>query len=93
MPVAFCLGPDEQLRVVGPAAGGSFALDGQRALINPGSVGQPRDGDPDASYLILDPDAVTVTWHRVAYDIAAVQAAIRAAGLPGRLADRLAFGA
>ena len=56
-------------------------------------MGQPRDGDPDASYLILDPEAATVTWHRVAYDIAAVQAAIRAAGLPGRLADRLAYGA
>ena len=93
VPVAFCLGPDQQLRVVGPGAGGSLTLDGQRALINPGSVGQPRDGDPDASYLILDPDTATVTWHRVAYDIAAVQAAIRAAGLPGRLADRLAFGA
>ena len=63
------------------------------SLVNPGSVGQPRDGDPDASYLVLDPDTATVTWHRVAYDIPAVQAAIRAAGLPGRLADRLAFGA
>ena len=93
VPVAFCLGPDERLRVVAAGSGGSLELDGQRALINPGSVGQPRDGDPDASYLILDPEAATVTWHRVAYDIASVQAAIRAAGLPRRLADRLAFGA
>jgi predicted phosphodiesterase len=93
VPVAFCLGPDGQLRVVAPGPGGQLELDGQRALINPGSVGQPRDGDPDSSYLILDPDAATVTWHRVAYDIPAVQAAIRAAGLPGRLADRLAYGA
>ena len=93
VPVAFCLGPDEGLRVVAPGAGGSLALDGQRALINPGSVGQPRDGDPDASYLVLDPETATVTWHRVAYDVASVQAAIRAAGLPRRLADRLAFGA
>ncbi len=93
VPVAFCLGPDERLRVVAPASGGSLGLDGQRALINPGSVGQPRDGDPDASYLVLDPENATVTWHRVAYDVPAVQAAIRAAGLPGRLADRLAFGA
>ena len=93
VPIAFCLGPDERLRVVAPGDGGTIELDGQRALINPGSVGQPRDGDPDASYLVLDPDTVTVTWHRVSYDIAAVQAAIRAAGLPGRLADRLAYGA
>jgi len=93
VPIAFCLGPDERLRVVAPGSGGQLELDGQRALINPGSVGQPRDGDPDSSYLILDPEAATVTWHRVAYDIPAVQAAIRAAGLPARLADRLAFGA
>lgn len=93
VPVAFCLGLDERLRVVAPGPGGTLELEGQRALINPGSVGQPRDGDPDASYLVLDPEAATVTWHRVVYDIPAVQAAIRAAGLPGRLADRLAFGA
>jgi diadenosine tetraphosphatase ApaH/serine/threonine PP2A family protein phosphatase len=62
-------------------------------LLNPGSVGQPRDGDPRAAYLVLDLSLGRVTWHRVAYDIGPVQAAIRAAGLPGRLADRLAFGA
>ena len=93
VPVAFSLGADRRLAVVVPAGGDSLGLDGQRSLINPGSVGQPRDGDPDASYLLLDPDSVTMTWHRVAYDIPAVQAAIRAAGLPHRLADRLAFGA
>jgi len=93
VPVAFCLAKDEPLRVVSPGDGDSLGLGGQRALINPGSVGQPRDGDPDASYMILDPDAETVTWYRVPYDVASVQAAIRAAGLPGRLADRLAFGA
>jgi diadenosine tetraphosphatase ApaH/serine/threonine PP2A family protein phosphatase len=60
--------------------------------VNPGSVGQPRDGDPDASYLILDPEAGVVTWHRVAYDIAAVQQAMREAGLPGSLISRLAVG-
>ncbi len=65
----------------------------ERRLINPGSVGQPRDGDPRASYLVLDLPDGRVTWHRVDYDIATVQAAIRAAGLPDRLADRLALGA
>lgn len=93
VPVAFCLAPDDSMRIVEPGDGGTLGLDGQRALINPGSVGQPRDGDPDASYLILDPETATVTWHRVPYDVAVVQAAIRAAGLPVRLADRLAFGA
>jgi len=93
VPVAFSLMPDERLRIVEPASGDSLALAGMPSLVNPGSVGQPRDGDPEASYLVLDPDTATVTWHRVAYDFAAVQAAIRAAGLPGRLADRLAFGA
>jgi diadenosine tetraphosphatase ApaH/serine/threonine PP2A family protein phosphatase len=64
-----------------------------RVLLNPGSVGQPRDGDPRAAYLVLDLEARRATWHRVAYDIATVQTAIRRAGLPARLADRLAVGA
>jgi diadenosine tetraphosphatase ApaH/serine/threonine PP2A family protein phosphatase len=63
-----------------------------RLLLNPGSVGQPRDGDPRASYLILDTDAATATWQRVAYDVAAVGAAMRSAGLPARLAERLRYG-
>jgi diadenosine tetraphosphatase ApaH/serine/threonine PP2A family protein phosphatase len=92
VPVAFWAGADDALRVIAPDRGDSVELDGQRALINPGSVGQPRDGDPDAAYLVLDPDRAAVTWHRVPYDIPTVQAAIRAAGLPGRLADRLAYG-
>lgn len=93
VPIAFCLAPDDSMRIVAPGDGGTLGLDGQRALINPGSVGQPRDGDPDASYLVLDPETATVTWHRVPYDVAVVQAAIRAAGLPVRLADRLGYGA
>jgi diadenosine tetraphosphatase ApaH/serine/threonine PP2A family protein phosphatase len=73
--------------------GSSLELGRTRALLNPGSVGQPRDGDPRAAYLVLDTDAGLVRWHRVPYEIAPVQAAIRAAGLPPRLADRLAVGA
>ena len=68
--------------VVGPGPGSTLDLAGRRTLLNPGSVGQPRDGDPRASYLVLDPDAGTVSWQRVAYDIRSVQDAIRAAGLP-----------
>lgn len=72
-----------------------LSLSGGRWLLNPGSVGQPRDGDARASYLRLTEDADgqrTVTLHRVAYDIASTQAKILAAGLPPRLAARLEFG-
>jgi predicted phosphodiesterase len=67
-------------------------LDERRAFLNPGSVGQPRDGDPTASYLILDTAAGRATWQRVAYDVAATQTAMLAAGLPPRLARRLSYG-
>jgi len=63
-----------------------------RWLVNPGSVGQPRDGDPRAAYAVVDLGARTVTLHRVVYDVAAAQASIRAAGLPELLATRLAEG-
>jgi predicted phosphodiesterase len=61
-------------------------------LINPGSVGQPRDGDPRAAYALYDPAARVVEYHRAAYDIAAAQRKIRAAGLPEILALRLETG-
>ncbi|MGA2328986.1 MAG: metallophosphoesterase family protein [Bryobacteraceae bacterium] len=61
-------------------------------LINPGSVGQPRDGDPRAGYAIYDPDTRLVEFRRVPYDVRAAQAKIREAGLPELLADRLEFG-
>lgn len=63
-----------------------------RYVINPGSVGQPRDGDARASYAILDEATHTLTIRRVTYDIATAQRKIRAAGLPSILADRLAVG-
>ena len=71
---------------------GRLALDGRRMILNPGSVGQPRDGDPRSSYMLIDTDAAEATWHRVEYDIGATQAAIVAAGLPPHLARRLSFG-
>jgi predicted phosphodiesterase len=61
-------------------------------LINPGSTGQPRDGDPRAAWLTLDTEAWSVTWKRAEYDIAGAQAAIRAARLPDSLAERLQYG-
>lgn len=68
-------------------------LDKDRAasllLLNPGSVGQPRDGDPRAAYATLHTDSLRVQFHRVEYDVGAAARAVRDAGLPGLLADRL----
>jgi diadenosine tetraphosphatase ApaH/serine/threonine PP2A family protein phosphatase len=63
-----------------------------RYLINPGSVGQPRDGDPRAAYAILDVAAGVIELRRVAYDVASAQRRILDAGLPASLARRLATG-
>jgi putative phosphoesterase len=65
---------------------------GERMVVDPGSVGQPRDGDPRAAYALVDTDTGGVTLERVAYDVAETQRRIRARGLPGFLADRLAVG-
>jgi diadenosine tetraphosphatase ApaH/serine/threonine PP2A family protein phosphatase len=64
---------------------------GYRAIINPGSVGQPRDGDPRASYLVYDSDE-GFEFRRVPYNIAETQRKIQMYGLPARLAERLATG-
>jgi diadenosine tetraphosphatase ApaH/serine/threonine PP2A family protein phosphatase len=91
IPVAFIEDGDDVERL-SPRDGSTLDLRGQRALVNPGSVGQPRDGDPRSSYLVLDTATASITWHRVEYDIEAVQAAMRAAGLPGFLVSRLSIG-
>ena len=61
-------------------------------VVNPGSVGQPRDRDPRAAYAVVDLDELTVEEHRVDYDVEAVQRAVREAGLPEKIADRLELG-
>jgi diadenosine tetraphosphatase ApaH/serine/threonine PP2A family protein phosphatase len=61
-------------------------------ILNPGSVGQPRDGDARAAWLLLDTSAWTAQWRRVEYDIAGAAASIRAARLPDSLAERLEYG-
>ena len=63
-----------------------------RLLLNPGGVGQPRDGDPRASWMILDDETKEFTYRRLEYPVEPAQKAIRAAGLPGVLADRLSEG-
>ena len=65
---------------------------GRKYFVNVGSVGQPRDNNPKASYAVYDLDEGSIELRRLDYDIAAAQTKIRAAGLPERLAERLALG-
>jgi diadenosine tetraphosphatase ApaH/serine/threonine PP2A family protein phosphatase len=74
-----------------PKPGEKYSMK-DRAILNPGSVGQPRDRDPRAAYALLDPDGLTWEPRRVAYDISSVQQQILNAGLPPRHAERLAGG-
>jgi diadenosine tetraphosphatase ApaH/serine/threonine PP2A family protein phosphatase len=81
----------------GPYPGSPDVLDltsGGPYLVNPGSVGQPRDGDTFASYVLVEEatDGARVAYRFVEYDVETAQDKIRAAGLPGMLADRLAYG-
>ena len=78
-------------RVTSTLGRGTVALRG-RALVNPGSVGQPRDRDPRGAWAILDTEERTVEFMRTAYDVAETQRRIRDRGLPAFLADRLASG-
>jgi predicted phosphodiesterase len=75
-----------------PEDGLVVELGEERLAINPGGVGQPRDGDPRSSYAVLDTDSGTIAFHRVEYDIAQTQQRMLAAGLPEALAARLEFG-
>ncbi|HVM29220.1 MAG TPA: metallophosphoesterase family protein [Candidatus Limnocylindrales bacterium] len=72
--------------------GAALELAARRALLNPGSVGQPRDGDKRASGMVIDTDNHTVEWRRAEYDIGNVQELMREAGLPRRLVQRLELG-
>jgi predicted phosphodiesterase len=74
-------------------AGTEIAFGGNPWLLNPGSVGQPRDGDARAAWLLLDLDADKASFYRVDYAIAETQAEIRDAGLPPVLGERLSSGA
>ncbi len=67
-------------------------LEGRRLIINPGGVGQPRDGDPRASYAIYDSDEGAIYHYRIPYDIAVTQQRMAKRGLPLSLAERLSFG-
>jgi diadenosine tetraphosphatase ApaH/serine/threonine PP2A family protein phosphatase len=93
VPAAFRLA--ETLLPVGPLRGDRFRLQiepAARYLVNCGAVGQPRDGDPRASFALLDTTGSTLTIVRVPYDVVGAQTKIIEAGLPDVLAHRLAIG-
>jgi diadenosine tetraphosphatase ApaH/serine/threonine PP2A family protein phosphatase len=94
VPAAFKLEGDE-LQVMAAPRGPRFRIpmtSDAKYLVNCGAVGQPRDGDPHAAFGLVNTDDHTLTILRVAYDVAAAQAKIIAAGLPEVLAQRLAVG-
>jgi predicted phosphodiesterase len=91
LPIAY-IEQDGRLETMSPGSGSQLDFGGRRVLLNPGSVGQPRDGIPTSGWMLLDTDAGTATWRRTAYDISDVQAAMTRLGLPERLVARLAYG-
>jgi predicted phosphodiesterase len=95
IPVLFVQEDDHQsgCRTLVPPFPGPISLEtGGRFILNPGSVGQPRDGNPFASYAILDTERMTWEHHRVPYPIEITQERMRARNLPPRLIERLEFG-
>ncbi|MDP9350125.1 MAG: metallophosphatase family protein [Chloroflexota bacterium] len=92
VPLVFVQDRDGQVLAGTPQDGMLLKLASERVLVNPGSVGQPRDGDPRAAYAVVDSEQMTVEFHRVEYDIAETQKRMRAAGASGWLTERLAYG-
>jgi predicted phosphodiesterase len=83
---------DDGLRETPGVAGSPAPLRDGRLMLNPGSVGQPRDGNPASSYLVVDREAGTAEFRRVRYDIGRTQALMREARLPNWLVERLSLG-
>lgn len=75
-----------------PSQGEAIEIDDERLIINPGSVGQPRDGDPWAAYMILDTEERILEYHRIPYDVALTGRLMMERGLPESLINRLGFG-
>lgn len=94
-PVVFRLindGNNDSCEAFPPSLDGPLELGPVRSLINPGSVGQPRDGDPRASYLLLDTVKLTIQHCRIEYAVDRTQAKMERNGLPDRLVARLMYG-
>jgi predicted phosphodiesterase len=92
-PIIFrCAEPSGRCEIVEPSYGELITLGDERWLINPGGVGQPRDGDPRASYVLFDSEEDTIEYRRVSYPIEETQDLMLSLGLPPRLAWRLSMG-
>jgi predicted phosphodiesterase len=81
-----------RMDVVPAEPGDPLSVQGGRLLVNPGSVGQPRDGNPASSYAVIDTEVETVQFRRVRYDIERTQRLMREVDLPPRLVERLSYG-
>ena len=92
IPVLIAEQKGDDLFVHTPTYTETIYLEGTRAIINPGSVGQPRDADPRAAYALLNSEDLTWKFHRVDYPIEDTQEQMRTLGLPEALAARLAYG-
>lgn len=92
VPRVFLEQPDGRTKVFDAREGDVLDLSSGRMILNPGGVGQPRDGDPRAAYGLLDTDDRTFTFFRTPYDVDVTQRKMREAGLPEPLAARLALG-
>jgi len=92
IPFSWTLTGEGAMEAVGVPPGGVLDVSEGRWLVNPGSVGQPRDHDARAAWALLDLEARTITFRRTPYDVAAAQNAILRAGLPALLATRLSEG-
>lgn len=84
--------PTHKFEISIPVPNQPIRIDDERLIINPGSVGQPRDGDPEAAYMIFEEEEGLLRYHRVPYDIASTQQLMTEKGLPESLISRLAFG-
>ena len=93
VPCVFVAHPEQGAVGAYADPGTQLTLSGIRAIVNPGSVGQPRDRDPRAAYALYDSETASIEWRRVEYDVEVTQRHILDAGLPRYLADRLSRGA
>jgi predicted phosphodiesterase len=91
IPIAF-RDEDGRIAVIRAPDGSRLGLDGRHTILNPGSVGQPRDGDPRAGVMLIDTETGDVGWRRVAYPAEATRRAMRELPLPRALGDRLLRG-
>lgn len=92
LPAVFVRDSAGKVLVGAPSDDMMLKLGSERLLVNPGSVGQPRDGDPRAAYAVLDSAARHIEFHRVEYDISEAQRRMKAAGASDWLTTRLAHG-